>query len=336
MVDLLSRCFFLFLLIVGCSAVLYQGALAQNPFLAKPSKEVPQTGQPMPSREKAPSGNYLVPKDTKPTRSWISYPLLNKIIVLQAKLNQKISKLAREAKRTKSVKPLLPLIALTFLYGVLHAAGPGHGKAVAGSYVLTQRQGLGRILVLGNLIALFHGLSGMLLVLVARFFLETGVPGSVERTTYITQLTSYGVLTLLGLGLIASAVITRVRPRASEENTWESKENVPLSSFLSWKKLFSVAFFMGMIPCPGVVLVMIFCISLGMPWLGGVLSLAHILGMALTISSVVLIGSLGKTGLAKASGRYVSTEKVLFFVEFAGAFLLTGFGALFFLATLST
>jgi ABC-type nickel/cobalt efflux system permease component RcnA len=50
----------------------------------------------------------------------------------------------------------------------------------------------------------------------------------------------------------------------------------------------------GMTPCPGAVLMMLFCLSLGMAWLGVVLALVMSLGMALTISAVCLAAGLGK------------------------------------------
>ena len=51
-----------------------------------------------------------------------------------------------------------------FLYGVLHAAGPGHGKAVLTTYLLTHRQQLQRGIVMGISAAMLQGISAVVLV----------------------------------------------------------------------------------------------------------------------------------------------------------------------------
>ena len=56
------------------------------------------------------------------------------------------------------------LIGLAFLYGVFHAAGPGHGKAVIATYLATQRERLVRGVALAVLGALCQGLTAILLV----------------------------------------------------------------------------------------------------------------------------------------------------------------------------
>lgn len=57
------------------------------------------------------------------------------------------------------------------------------------------------------------------------------------------------------------------------------------------------AVFIGMIPCPGVVLVVLFCLSLGLPRLGIMLACAITLGMASTLSLFVLTAMAGKAAL---------------------------------------
>ena len=56
------------------------------------------------------------------------------------------------------------LVLVSFLYGVLHAAGPGHGKAVLTTYLLTHRHRLNRGIAMGTLAALLQGLTALLLV----------------------------------------------------------------------------------------------------------------------------------------------------------------------------
>ena len=58
------------------------------------------------------------------------------------------------------------LIVLSFLYGVFHAAGPGHGKMVISTYLLTHKSALRRGLWLSAAASLTQGLTAIVLVLV--------------------------------------------------------------------------------------------------------------------------------------------------------------------------
>ncbi len=65
------------------------------------------------------------------------------------------------------------LILIGFLYGVFHAAGPGHGKAVIASYVTANDQALRRGLILSLFAALLQGLSAIVIVGVAAVIFAT-------------------------------------------------------------------------------------------------------------------------------------------------------------------
>jgi nickel/cobalt exporter len=59
------------------------------------------------------------------------------------------------------------LVALGFAYGVFHAAGPGHGKAVIASYMMASDRALKRGAILALFAALLQGLVAVMLVGVA-------------------------------------------------------------------------------------------------------------------------------------------------------------------------
>ena len=60
------------------------------------------------------------------------------------------------------------LLALSFPYGIVHAAGPGHGKAVVSSYLLATRQTLRNGIVLAFMASLAQAVGAIALILVAR------------------------------------------------------------------------------------------------------------------------------------------------------------------------
>lgn len=61
---------------------------------------------------------------------------------------------------------LMSLLAICFAYGVLHAAGPGHGKGVISAYALANNETVKRGIILSFMSALFQALSAILIFLV--------------------------------------------------------------------------------------------------------------------------------------------------------------------------
>ena len=90
----------------------------------------------------------------------------------------------------------------------------------------------------------------------------------------------------------------------------------------------------GIIPCPGVVMVMLFAISLNLTWLGILLGICISIGMATTISGIVILGISGKSFLFLVT----SNHKKLFAIiepafETMAGLIIAGLGS-FFLLTL--
>lgn len=258
-----------------------------------------------------------------------SYPFLAKISIWQQQLNQKMADLTRQAKETKSPRPLLLLIIISFAYGVLHAAGPGHGKAVAMSYMVSRDSDLRECVMLGNFIALFHGLSGIILVLAVHFILQNTVMGSLESLTRTTQIISYSLIALLGMILLVKNFYSwnrRTEPDILNHSEYAmKKQRGPLTA----------ALIVGIIPCPGVVLIMLFAMSLHMLWIGLLLAFIMIFGMAVTISAAVIAGVTGKNmllgALEQKSKMVVVVERTL---NIAVALIVTTLGLTLLAATI--
>ncbi len=294
--------FLLLCLLTVYIAVMPQQVFAQNPFTAKPKSEAHRmTTHPA-------AGN----------------PFLSMIALWQHRLNQKMADLMRETKETNSLKPLAFLLLVAFAYGVIHAAGPGHGKLFAISYILSQRPGLFRGILFGNFIALFHGLSGILFVLIIRIILQKSITGTLEDVTRITQIISFSLITCLGLGILIKSIYRWIKSAKNSSPSFDKSDkqyfNSPLLS----------ALVVGMIPCPGVVMVMLFALSMNLVGLGIMLGVTLSLGMAITITCVVVIGVLGKTAslgmVAKNSGLVIRLE---YLIETIAGLMITCLGLLF-------
>jgi ABC-type nickel/cobalt efflux system permease component RcnA/ABC-type uncharacterized transport system substrate-binding protein len=94
---------------------------------------------------------------------------------------------------------------LSFLYGVFHAAGPGHGKVVVSSYVLANEAQVRRGIWLSFLSAMLQSLVAVAFVLVASLLLGMTSMAMNDAARWIGVL-SYVMIVLLGLWLIARKV----------------------------------------------------------------------------------------------------------------------------------
>ncbi len=94
------------------------------------------------------------------------------------------------------------LAGLSFVYGIFHAAGPGHGKAVLSSYMLANEVALRRGIVLSFAAALVQALSACLVVAIGWFVLR-GTGFSMTELAFALELGSYAMIALLGVWLLA-------------------------------------------------------------------------------------------------------------------------------------
>lgn len=93
------------------------------------------------------------------------------------------------------------LIGLSFAYGIFHAAGPGHGKAVISSYMVANEVALKRGILLSFVSALLQGLTAVVVMLLAYFVLR-GTAISMTDAAWFMEIMSYILVTLFGAWLL--------------------------------------------------------------------------------------------------------------------------------------
>src|SRR5512147_501649 len=91
------------------------------------------------------------------------------ILAKQAEFYRMLSGLIRAAKADGSAA--YTLLGISFLYGVFHAAGPGHGKAVISSYLVANNETWRRGIVLSFASAILQAFTAIAVVGVAAVFL---------------------------------------------------------------------------------------------------------------------------------------------------------------------
>jgi len=264
------------------------GTARANPFTRENINPVPQ----QPATE--------TPSPPVPGSGIPDLGILERIIFFQMKIKEKMTALIRQAKETGNAAPLLWVLAAAFIYGMVHSAGPGHGKALALSYIVSIKPTLPKALAFGNILAVSHGMSGAALVFCVKFVLETSISGTLASVTRTTQIASYALIIILGLFLFLRKLPVWKKKKLGDDTPVERpRAAMDAKSVLP-------AVFMGMIPCPGVVLAVLFCLSLGLPGLGIMLAWAITLGMAATLSLVVVTAMAGKSALLAVLPRRFS------------------------------
>ncbi|CAM4202552.1 Nickel/cobalt efflux system [Kerstersia similis] len=93
------------------------------------------------------------------------------------------------------------LVWLSFAYGVFHALGPGHGKAVITAYVLANRQTVRNGAILSLVSAMVQALVAVVLVGLAVSVLQWG-GATLTQATWWLELASFGCVALLGAWLV--------------------------------------------------------------------------------------------------------------------------------------
>ncbi len=248
------------------------------------------------------------------------------ISVLQRRLNQKIAELSKELKEKKSAKPILIILFITFIYGMVHALGPGHGKTVTFSYFLSERAQVKKGIVVGTLIGFLHAGSALILVLVLYFIIQQSFLRPLEDLSRIIKLISYSLITLIGLFLLSKTIIGLRKEKRAEKRINDSSVT---------KSIIPFAIAVGIIPCTGAVIVLLFSISMGILGIGIISTLCMALGMATTISLVGVSTILAKKGVTKFIINRPKVNMILqTTLSIIGALLLTLLGILLFTSTL--
>ncbi|MBA7513507.1 hypothetical protein ES705_05523 [subsurface metagenome] len=245
---------------------------------------------------------------------------------IQRDLHEKMSRLTEMTKEDNNLGLLFLLIGISFIYGIIHALGPGHGKFIATSYFLSRQVSLVKGLVMGTLIAILHACSAIILVLIIYLIIRGSYLSSVEDISRIIRIVSFTLIMLIGIYLVVTGIY---KNRGTRSPINKSRTRINLEN----KNIFSVALAVGIVPCPGAILILLFSLSIGIFAIGVLLTLAMAAGMAVSISAVACLAILTRKSLtriipvnSKAARIFQSVLRLSgsLFIFIIGLFLLLG------------
>lgn len=304
------------------------------------------------------------------------------IITKQAEFYRAMSAALRAAKTDGSA--VTTLLGVSFLYGIFHAAGPGHGKAVISSYLLANEETAWRGVVLSFASAFVQALVAVLIVAIAAWLLNA-TSQTMCKSERVIELASYALIAALGARLVWTKgrvffdTARRVRAAAGAPHAHDghhahhdhadhdhahhgdARHDRPhhdgarethadhahhahgegdahcghahgpdlaaIAGPGGWRNGLGAVLAVGLRPCSGAILVLVFALAQGLFWAGVAATFIMGLGTALTVAVIAVLALGAKDVLGRFTrGRTGFGAIAVRFLEFgaAGLVLLLG------------
>ena len=277
---------------------------------------------------------------------------------LQRGFHLKLSQSIRNI-QTHGIEASISLISLSFIYGVFHAVGPGHGKIIISTYLITQESRLKSGIILSLISSLVQGLTAILLITCAILLLDFTMRET-NRFASDIEIASFVLIAVVGLTIIFSRII-----RISKSfNLWLvkirniSKNQVNINNIHkhshghshshdhnindlnSIKSFIGIIISIGIRPCSGAVVVLLLAYSVGLEIAGILAVLSMSLGTALTTSFLATLSVYGR----KIAIRILSIlpdnlgtlQYILDWIGLIGGIIIFLFGFVFLQASLNS
>lgn len=239
------------------------------------------------------------------------------------------------------------LLFFTFLYGVLHAVGPGHGKFVVATWLSTQQHASPALKAVPLAGSLVQGLSAILFVFLLAFIFNL-TAGDLSLGRWYMEKGSALLIAAFGGWMILRGLrqrpAARRTPSRREMTTPVSHQHdahcgcghqhIALTQTSSWQERLGVIAAIGLRPCSGAITVLLFSNAIGIVKWGmlAVMTMALGTGLALWLLAVAvsrLRDTVAAIWLRDASAR---TANILALVRIAGGALLLLFALMLFLS----
>ncbi|WP_017223139.1 nickel/cobalt transporter [Moritella dasanensis] len=285
----------------------------------------------------------------------------------QKQINNELSELLYAAKH-EGLMAGLSLMMMSFLYGILHSVGPGHGKLIVTTYIATQDAKVKLSLIITLVSSLMQALVAVALVSVLLMLFDASMRDINHKAELLIPLSFYTAI-LLGVVIIwrnlmlmyrvvkaneqplasasstdSSIVIQRLTPISTptslahhvhDDNCGCGHQHVVSSAQIndasSFKEYLAIILSIGIRPCTGAIMVLLFANMLDIYWLGIVSAVVMALGTALTTSTIAIMTITGKQVVRRylAAGKPRNQASITkFIVPIVGGLVLILLGVL--------
>lgn len=285
----------------------------------------------------------------------VSYQLLG----WQRDLHRSLTLAITELSRTPTMATWVSLLGISFAYGVFHAAGPGHGKAVLATYLASHGGAVKRALGLSFAASLLQGVTAIALVVVLVYGLGWITRQAMGSVAWVEQ-ASFLLVAALGAWLCWRAVKQLRRAYQPEraahshspghEHNQDHEHNpnhehshghdhshccggahhIEPHQALDWRTAMMTVGAIGMRPCSGAVLMLGAASLLGQFEVGVASVVAMSIGTGITVSALALASIFARgwaqRRLSKQQYSQRSVQKATGWVALAGGALIVVLG----------
>ncbi|MCB9946611.1 MAG: hypothetical protein H6842_02145 [Rhodospirillaceae bacterium] len=232
--------------------------------------------------------------------------LMHEMRSIQRDLHDRLADAIRAVRDDRAA--VAGLIGLSFLYGLFHAAGPGHGKAVLTAYLLTHGRRLQRGVWLAVGASICQGLTAIVLVY-GLVYLAGYAASDSQGTIAWAERVSFALVALLGAALALRAGLALSRSgrggpgddhhhdhdhgHAHGAHAGCGHAHVPtpdqVDGVRDLRTAAGVILSIGLRPCSGAVLVLVFAQVLSLPWAGAGAVAAMSAGTATAVAGLAVL-----------------------------------------------
>lgn len=253
---------------------------------------------------------------------WQVWPqVMLKSVIWQREVNQQMSSLLKSV-AANPAQAGGTLLLFSFVYGVLHALGPGHGKVVITTWLATHPSKLKSSIGLTLAASLLQGLVAIALVVVVLSVLQLPAR-QLHLSSFWLEKGSYALVGVLGLllcwralkklrALLRKPKFTAFTPHhVHHDGCGCGHQHMPDPERLArdddWRARLVIILSMGMRPCSGAIMVLLFSKVIGVFAWGMASALAMAAGTSLTITSLALLVHAFRSLAVKLSGNKTPT-----------------------------
>ena len=260
--------------------------------------------------------------------------------VLREKLTAAIS-----AMKSGDWDAIWKFLAICLVYGMLHALGPGHGKSIVVGYFIARRGRWRQGVALGAGITVTHTMSAVLLLLILYAIFKATVFSAFETGRIGIERASYALIMLTGVLLVVLAIRDvfkshkgcgcSARMESAEGTVAESAgvagtSEKALPPIARWREILGVAAVTGIVPCPAVALIVLFCLLNSMVALSLLGALVICIGMTITNVAFGIAAVAFRKGIDKGSAHTRIATKIYTVATLAGGVIIFVSGLLLF------
>ena len=258
-------------------------------------------------------------------------------VKLQRDVNRAITRQLTAIRRGEEPLALWLGLGVAFLDGVAHALGPGHGKAVVASYFLSREATVLRGALMGGQIALAHVISAIVIVTAVHLLLQASFATPVEETRAL-KLASYAVIAAIGLAMLTGELRRLRMPAHDHGHGRHDHAHAGCAACGHGHShgsggLLSLA--IGLVPCSGAVLILVYALANGIVVAGVLMTLAIAVGMGLTLAALGIASVYVRRGALRTASHAPGAGRRRFgqMLALGGPLFITGLGVALLIAS---